>query len=229
MPTHDLEQFDRPSITVDVVIFSLAMEQNDLRVLLVQRDRDPFSDMWSLPGGFVHINESLEGAAARQLRTKTGIESVYIEQLYTFGDPQRDPRRHVITVAYSALVPYTIIEEPAANAPLQWFSVYDRPALAFDHADIVDYALQRLRYKLEYTAVGFELLPNEFTLSSLQQAYEIVLAEKLDKRNFRRKILSADIIKETGQKSRSGEGRPAMLYRYRDNAVAEVKARRLFP
>ena len=229
MPTHDLEQFDRPSITVDVVIFSLAMEQNDLRVLLVQRDRDPFSDMWSLPGGFVHINESLEGAAARQLRTKTGIESVYIEQLYTFGDPQRDPRRHVITVAYSALVPYTIIEEPAANAPLQWFSVYDRPALAFDHANIVDYALQRLRYKLEYTAVGFELLPNEFTLSSLQQAYEIVLAEKLDKRNFRRKILSADIIKETGQKSRSGEGRPAMLYRYRDNAVAEVKARRLFP
>lgn len=226
---HDLERYDRPSVTVDVVIFSLAMGQSDLRVLLVQRSREPFLGMWSLPGGFVQINESLEGAAARQLAAKTGVESVYIEQLFTFGDPQRDPRRHVITVAYSALVPYSIIEEPASNAPLQWFSVYDRPKLAFDHAEIVDYALQRLRYKLEYTAVGFELLPNEFTLSSLQQAYEIVLAEKLDKRNFRRKILSADIIQETGKKSRSGEGRPAKLYRYQDNAVAEIKARRLFP
>ncbi len=228
-PPHDLNSFDRPSVTVDVVIFSLAMAQNDLRVLLVQRSREPYIGLWSLPGGFVHVNESLEAAAARQLAAKTGLESVYIEQLFTFGEPQRDPRRHVITVAYSALVPYSIIEEPAPNAPLQWFSVYDRPKLAFDHADIVDYALQRLRYKLEYTSVGFELLPNEFTLSSLQQAYEIVLAEKLDKRNFRRKILSADIIQETGQKSRSGEGRPAKLYRYQDNAVAEIKARRLFP
>jgi 8-oxo-dGTP diphosphatase len=227
--SHDLDQYDRPSITVDVVIFSLAMAQSDLRVLLVQRSREPFLGMWSLPGGFVQIEESLEGAAARQLAAKTGLESVYIEQLFTFGSPERDPRRHVITVAYSALVPYSIIEEPAPDAPLQWFSVYDRPKLAFDHADIVDYALQRLRYKLEYTAVGFELLPNEFTLSSLQQAYEIVLAEKLDKRNFRRKILSADIIQETGKKSRSGEGRPAKLYRYQDNAVAEIKARRLFP
>ncbi len=226
---HNLDRYDRPSVTVDVVIFSLAMGQSDLRVLLVQRSRQPFVGLWSLPGGFVQIDESLESAAARQLAAKTGLESVYIEQLFTFGDPQRDPRRHVITVAYSALVPYTIIEEPAADAPLQWFSVYDRPKLAFDHATIVDYALQRLRYKLEYTSVGFELLPNEFTLSSLQQAYEIVLAEKLDKRNFRRKILSADIIQETGKKSRSGEGRPAKLYRYQDNAVAEIKARRLFP
>lgn len=229
MPTHDLDRYDRPSVTVDVVIFSLAMEQNDLRVLLVRRSREPFVGEWSLPGGFVQINESLEAAAARQLAAKTGVESVYIEQLFTFGEPQRDPRRHVITVAYSALVPYSIIEEPATDAPLQWFSVYDRPKLAFDHDEIVDYALQRLRYKLEYTAVGFELLPNEFTLSSLQQAYEIVLAETLDKRNFRRKILSANIIQETGKKSRSGEGRPAKLYRYQDNAVAEVKARRLFP
>lgn len=227
--THNLERHDRPSVTVDVVIFSLAMEQNDLRVLLVRRSREPFAQMWSLPGGFVHVGESLESAAARQLAAKTGVRDVYIEQLFTFGDPARDPRRHVMTVAYSALVPYTIIEEPEADATLRWFSVYDLPALAFDHNTIVDYALQRLRYKLEYTAVGFELLPNEFTLSSLQQAYEIVLGERLDKRNFRRKILSASILQETGQKSRSGEGRPAMLYRYLDNAIAEVKARRLFP
>lgn len=229
MQRHDLDRYDRPSVTVDVVIFSLAMAQSDLRLLLVQRSRQPFLGLWSLPGGFVHIDESLEAAAARQLAAKTGVEAVYIEQLFTFGEPQRDPRRHVITVAYSALVPYSIIEEPSTDAPLQWFSVYDRPKLAFDHDQIVDYALQRLRYKLEYTAVGFELLPNEFTLSSLQQAYEIVLAEKLDKRNFRRKILSADIIQETGKKSRSGEGRPAKLYRYQANAVAEIKARRLFP
>lgn len=226
---NDLDRYDRPSVTVDVVLFSLDLQSHDLRVLLVKRDSAPFEQRYGLPGGFVHIGESIEDAAARQLMSKTGIGPVYVEQLYTFGQPGRDPRRHVITIAHFALVPFDIIEPPTDDDPLHWFSVFDLPQLAFDHNEIVAYALKRLRYKLEYTSVGFELLPNEFTLTSLQRAYEIVLSETLDKRNFRRKILAADILEETGDKTREGEGRPAKLYQYRPNAIAEVKTRRLFP
>jgi 8-oxo-dGTP diphosphatase len=152
-------------------------------------------------------------------------------KLYTFGEPQRDPRGRVITVAYFALVPAGIVRRPRAGddaAEAEWWSVYDLPPLAFDHAAILKYALQRLRYKLEYTAVGFEILPEVFTLTELQTAYEVILGEELDKRNFRRKILGAEVIEETGER-RVGEGRPAKLYRFREDAVAEIKARRLFP
>ncbi|RMG99797.1 MAG: NUDIX hydrolase [Chloroflexi bacterium] len=220
---------ERPSVTVDVVIFSLVEE--DLRVLLVRRKYDPFAGMWAIPGGFVHPNESLEQAALRELEEETGVTDVYIEQLYTFGDPDRDPRMRVITVAYFALVPYDAIQHRPGDdaAETGWFSVFNLPPLAFDHKEIVEYALTRLRYKLEYSAVGFRLLPDVFTLSELQQAYEIILGEKLDKRNFRRKILSSGILEETGKRKKEGEGRPAMLYRYRDDAIAEVKTRRLFP
>lgn len=219
------------AVSVDVVIFSLFMAEQDLRVLLVQRGAPPFEGMWALPGGFVQADESLAAAAARELEEETGVASVYMEQLFTFGDPVRDPRLRVITVAHFALVPYDAIK-PRAGSDAQatsWFSVFALPPLAFDHREIIDYALQRLRYKLEYTAVGFNLLPDEFTLSELQRAYEVILGEHLDKRNFRRKILSADILAETGRRTHDGEGRPAMLYRYRENAVAEVKTRRLFP
>ncbi len=227
--THDLNKYDRPSVTVDVVLFSLDLSDNDLRVLLVHRDKPPFNDHYGLPGGFLNVGESIEDAAARQLMTKAGIGPVYVEQLYTFGRPDRDPRRHVITTAHFALVPFDLITATAENPDLRWFSVFDLPTLAFDHNEIIEYAHKRLRYKLEYTSVGFELLPDEFTLSSLQRAYEIVLSETLDKRNFRRKILAADILEETGAKTSSGEGRPAKLYRYRTDAIAEVKTRRLFP
>jgi 8-oxo-dGTP diphosphatase len=154
-----------------------------------------------------------------------------MEQLYTFGDPHRDPRTRVITVAYFALVPYGSIQHRAGDdaAETAWFSVLKLPELAFDHTEILDYALTRLRYKLEYTSVGFELLPDVFTLSELQRAYEIILGESLDKRNFRRKILSAEILEETGKKKKDGEGRPAKLYQYKKDAIAEIKTRRLFP
>jgi 8-oxo-dGTP diphosphatase len=223
-----LEDYPRPSVTVDVIIFTL--NEGDLQVLLIQRGLPPFEHMWAIPGGFVRIDESLEGAAMRELEEETGVRDVYLEQLYTFGDPGRDPRGRVITVAYFALVPFDAVQPHAGHdaSDARWWSVYDLPPLAFDHADILSYALQRLRYKLEYTAVGFELLPEPFTLSEIQSAYEIILGEGLDKRNFRRKILSADVIEETGE-YRSGEGRPAKLYRFRDDAVAEIKARRLFP
>lgn len=226
---YDPSHYERPSVTVDVVIFALANE--DLQALLIKRKHPPFAGMWAIPGGFVHMDESLEDAAARELAEETSVTNVYMEQLYTFGDPHRDPRTRVITVAYFALVPHDSVKHRAGDdaAETGWFSLFDLPELAFDHKEILDYALRRLRYKLEYTAVGFELLPDVFTLSELQKAYEIILQEKLDKRNFRRKILSADILEETGQQKKDGEGRPAQLYRYRQDAVAEVKTRRLFP
>lgn len=226
--SYDPNQYERPSVTVDVAIFSLVEE--DLRILLSKRTERPFVDFWALPGTFVRIDESLDDAANRALASKTGVTDVYTEQLYTFGEPARDPRMRVITVAYFALVPFTAVEtKTSPNTEVRWASVFDLPDLAFDHAEILDYALTRLRYKLEYTAVGFQLLPDVFTLTELQKAYEIILSETLDKRNFRRKILSADILEETGRKKKDGEGRPAKLYRYRDDAVAEVKTRRLFP
>ena len=226
---YDPSIYDHPSVTADVVIFSLANE--DLQVLLIKRKHSPFAGMWAIPGGFVHMDEALEEAAARELAEETGVTDVYMEQLFTFGEPNRDPRTRVITVAYFALVPHDAIHHrPGDDASeTAWFSMFDLPELAFDHHEILEYALTRLRYKLEYTAVGFQLLPDEFTLSELQKSYEIILHEPLDKRNFRRKILSADILEETGNKRNLGEGRPAKLYRYREDAVAEVKTRRLFP
>ena len=223
-----LEDYPRPSVTADVIIFTL--RANDLQVLLIKRKHPPFAGMWAIPGGFIAIDESLEDAALRELEEETGVRDVYLEQLYTFGGVDRDPRGRVITVAYYTLVPAAAISPRADSdaAESRWWSVHDLPPLAFDHADILVYALERLRYKLEYTAVGFELLPDAFTLSELQAAYEVVLGEKLDKRNFRRKILGAQVIEETGV-HRTGEGRPAKLYHFRDDAVAEVKARRLFP
>jgi 8-oxo-dGTP diphosphatase len=211
------------------VVFTL--RERKLQVLLIQRAEDPFARYWALPGGFVNMDESLEEAALREMSEETGLEQAYLEQLYTYGNLDRDPRGRVITVAYFALVPSDapiLIDGGSEASQAGWFPVNDLPHLAFDHTEIVRYAMRRLRYKLEYTAAGFELLPNEFTLSELQGIYEMILGENLDKRNFRRRILEANIIEPT-QKMRSGEGRPARLYRYREDAVAEVKARRLFP
>lgn len=233
MPTeaaraYDPTRYERPSVTVDLVIFTLI--DGILHVLLIERGQWPFEGMWALPGGFVQMEESLEEAARRELHEEAGVHDVYLEQLYTFGDPDRDPRTRVITVAYFALVSADQVELRADTdaADVGWFPAYEPPELAFDHADILSYAITRLRYKLEYTALAFELLPEAFTLTELQEAYEHILNEELDKRNFRRKVLNADILEETGG-YRTGEHRPARLYRFRDDAVAEVKARRLFP
>jgi 8-oxo-dGTP diphosphatase len=219
----------QPAVTVDVVIFRL--HEDALKVLLIQRAFPPFKGKWALPGGFVNINETLEEAALREMEEETGVRDVYLEQLYTFGDPKRDPRGRVITVAYFALISKDLevhAGEEATHA--EWRPVKMIPDLAFDHAKILGYAVQRLRYKLEYSAVGFELLPDEFTLSELQKAYEIVLAEILDKRNFRSRIMGAKILIETKHmKTALGQGRPAKLYRYRKSAVKETKAHRLFP
>ncbi len=228
MSAHTYE-YPRPAVTVDIVVFTL--RENRLQVLLIQRAEPPHAGAWALPGGFVHMEESLEEAAARELAEETGLRQAYLEQLYTYGAPLRDPRGRVITVAYFALIPAgaSLQQSPTYEVTqARWFPVDALPPLAFDHAEIAAYALRRLRYKLEYSAAGFELLPEEFTLTEIQSTYEIILGEQLDKRNFRRRILEANIIEPTEQ-MRSGEGRPARLYRYRPDAVAEVKARRLFP
>jgi 8-oxo-dGTP diphosphatase len=230
MPSYDASEYERPSVTVDVVIFTI-LEQM-LKVLLIKRKAWPYEDMWAIPGGFVNMDESLEQAAYRELAEETGIAGgdVYLEQLYTFGDPNRDPRTRVITVAYFALVGADKINPQAASdaADVGWFSVYDLPPLAFDHAEILEYALTRLRYKLEYSAVGFQILPEKFTLRELQDAYEIILGTELDKGNFRSKLRKTNVV-EMIDGYRDTGGRPARLYRFKDDAVAEVKARRLFP
>ncbi len=228
--TYDVTKYERPSVTVDVVIFSILNEQ--LKVLLIKRKTWPFEEMWAIPGGFVKMDESLEEGAYRELAEETNVtrEQVYLEQLYTFGDPGRDPRTRVITVAYFALVSADKLHPRAADdaADVDWFSVYDLPPLAFDHATILDYALTRLRYKLEYTAVGFQILPEKFTLRELQDAYEIILGAKLDKGNFRSKLRKTQVVEPVSGFRDTG-GRPARFYCFREDAVAEVKARRLFP
>lgn len=222
-------EYPRPALTVDIVVFTL--RDKKLQVLLIQRGAEPYRGSWALPGGFVHMAETLEAAALRELEEETGVKDAYLEQLYTYGEPGRDPRGRVVSVAYFSLVPTSEDLQPRGGsdaAYAEWFPVDALPTLAFDHAEIISYALRRLRYKLEYSAVGFELLPETFTLTQIQSTYETILGEKLDKRNFRRRILEADIIEPT-ESLYSGEGRPARLYRYRADAVAEVKARRLFP
>lgn len=215
------------SVAVHVVIFTL--REGDLQALLVHDPQLP-PEKWAIPGGPLQPGELLRAAAVRTLWEQTGLADVFLEQLYTFDAPACLPETRMITVTYLAVVPAAKMSFPAADDRGRggWWSLYALPPLAAGHAEILRYALTRLRYKLEYTAVGFELLPQEFTLTELQAAYEIVLGERLDKRNFRRKILSAGVIEPSGR-YRMGEGRPARLYRYRADAVAEVKARRLFP
>lgn len=228
--TYNPDDYERPSVTVDVVLF--AFLENDLKVLLVRRKHWPYAGYWAIPGGFIRIDESLEEAAQRELYEETGISDVYLEQLYTFGDPDRDPRTRVITVAYFALVSADQARQARGGddaAEARWWSMYDLPPLAFDHERILRYALQRLRWKLEYTALGFLLLPETFTLSELQAVYETVLHEKLDKRNFRRKILAADVLEETGEYREGRKHRPAKLYRFAAAAIELEKARRRFP
>jgi len=207
-------------LNVHVVIFSLS--DDALQILL-----SPLAGGgWVLPGCPVNATESLEEAALRAFSDQFDRREAYLEQLYTYGEPQRVPGARMVSVVYFALIPADA--QRTSGGVMRWFRVDALPGLAYDHAEITGYALRRLRYKLEYSAVGFELLPTKFTLSELQHTYEIILGEKLDKRNFRRRILEAGIIEQT-RHLRSGEGRPARLFRYREDAVAEVKVRRLFP
>jgi len=214
-------------LEIRVVVFGL--QESCLQVLLCASEDASFVDQWTLPAGILRKYVSLEASAAECIVALTKPNEVYLEQLYTYGDPERHPARRLISVVYFALIPSNSMDGELTNKEkTKWYAVENLPAMTMDHNEILAYALRRLRYKLEYTAIGFELLPETFTLSELQDTYELILSEKLDKRNFRRRILEAEIIEATAFR-RIGEGRPAQLYRYRPDAVAEVKARRLFP
>jgi 8-oxo-dGTP diphosphatase len=213
---YDPSRYERPSVTVDVVIFTL--RQRELHVLLVQRRRWPYEGYWALPGGFIEMNESLEESARRELEEETGVRDVYLEQLYTFGAPGRDPRTRVISVAYFALVRADVHEirrSVEETTDVRWFPVHELPdKLAFDHDQILNNALARLRSKVEYTTLAFQLLPEVFSILELKDIYEQILGEKLDKGNFYRKIREADVLEET-ELIREGRGRPTRLWRFK--------------
>jgi len=209
------DSFKKPLVAVDMVIFTI--KDDALKVILVKRAIPPFKGKWAIPGGFVKINESLEEAAKRELMEEAGVDEVYLEQLYTFGEPKRDPRGRVISVSYFALVNSSGINLKASTdaTEAEFFSAYNLPELAFDHEKILKYALQRLKWKMEYTTVAFSLLPEKFTLTELQNAYEIVFHKKFDERNFRKKILALGMIKDTGELRGGLSHRPAKLYAFK--------------
>lgn len=205
-------RYPRPALTVDCVVFGF--DGGDLQVLLIRRGLEPFKDHWALPGGFVHLDETLDEAARRELAEETGLREVFLEQLHTFGAVERDPRERVVSVAYFALVKPTAATAATDAAEAEWFPVASIPPLAFDHAEIFAAALARLRGKLRYEPLGFELLPPKFTLSQLQGLYEAVLGTALDKRNFRKKVLGFDLLVPLNEKHRDGAHRPAQLFRF---------------
>lgn len=212
--------YEQPAVTVDLIIFTV--DKDILSVLLVKRAEEPFNGFWSLPGGFLKLGESLEQAAQRVLIEKTGVREVYLEQLYSFGQPDRDPRSRVITVSYFALIPWENLIKPASTkiSNLDWFSIDKIPPLAFDHKKILVFGIERLRAKAGYSNIVYGFLPDRFRLSELQKIYEIILNEELDKRNFRKKMLSTGLLKETGIKDISGAHRPAMLYQFKKKEIA---------
>ena len=205
-------EYPHPAVTTDNVIFTI--RQDELKALLIKRAMPPYQGEWALPGGFVNLDESLEEGARRELEEETGVSGVYLEQLYTFGKPDRDPRERVITVAYYALIPADTVEIRAATDAdgVSWFGMQELPDLAFDHQEILAMAHRRLVDKLDYSTIAFQFMPDQFTLSELQQVYELILGETLDKRNFRKRILSLGLVRETGKERKAGAHRPAKLY-----------------
>lgn len=206
-------QYPHPAVTTDVVLFTL--RDSRLQLLLIRRGDEPFKGHWALPGGFLQIDEDLEQGALRELEEETGVSGVYLEQLRTYGRPGRDPRERVISVGYYALAPSDRLRIKAASDAVatDWFSIGDLPTLAFDHDEIIRTAHERLVAKLDYSTIAFQFMPQCFTLSELQDVYEILLDAELDKRNFRKWALALEQIEETGEQRRRGSHRPARLYR----------------
>lgn len=206
--------YPRPALAVDCVVFGL--DETDVKVLLIQRKLTPFQHAWALPGGFVRIEETLDEAARRELEEEAGVTDVYLEQLYTFGSLDRDPRERVVTVAYYALAKLSDHRIRAATDAMGvgWFGLDDLPKLAFDHAEVIARGHERLRGKVRYAPIGFELLPPRFSLTQLQRMYEIILGQELDKRNFRKKILAMDLLVETDEFEQGVRHRAARLYRF---------------
>jgi 8-oxo-dGTP diphosphatase len=218
-------KYPRAALTVDCVVFGF--DEGELKVLLIERALEPFKGKWALPGGFVRVDETLDEAARRELEEEAGLKNVFLEQLYSLGALERDPRERVVSVAYYALVKLsdfsTKASTDAANA--RWFPISNVPRLAFDHADILATALTRLKGKVRYQPIGFELLSPKFTLSQLQHLYEAVLGTELDKRNFRKKVLSFGLLVPLKETQMTGRHRPAQLFRFDANRYEKLKKR----
>ena len=216
-------KYPRPALTVDCVVFGF--DETELKVLLIQRALEPFKGRWALPGGFVRVGETTDEAARRELAEETGLERIFLEQLYTFGAVNRDPRERIVSVAHYALVKLSDHRARAATdaAHAEWFPISKVPKLAFDHAEILATALERLKGKVRYQPIGFELLPPKFTLSQLQHLYEAILETELDKRNFRKKVLSFGLLVPLDETLMAGRHRPAQLFSFNAEKYEKLK------
>jgi 8-oxo-dGTP diphosphatase len=210
---------------VDCVVFGF--DEGDLKALLIQRGLEPFKGRWALPGGFVRVNETLDAAARRELQEEAGLRNVFLEQLYTFGAVDRDPRERVVSVAYYALVEVWrhVARAGTDAAKARWFPVTRLPKVAFDHAGILETAIERLKGKVRYQPIGFELLPEKFTLSQLQHLYEAILGTELDKRNFRKKVLRFELLIPLKETQMLGRHRPSQLFRFDAQKYERLKER----
>ncbi len=208
-------------ITVDTVI--LTIKKNALQVLLIKREKEPFIGKWAIPGGYVRMSENLEQAAVRVLKEKTDVDNVYLEQLYTFGDPLRHPDSRVITCVYFALVRYEDVKVMASD-DVAWYPVDELPPLAFDHKEIIDYTRARTRLSLRSCPVAYQLLKEKFTLTEMQRVYELIMGKELDKRNFRKKVLGTEGLIELDEYTKASSKRPARLYQYRQLHTGDMKS-----
>lgn len=212
----NLKDIEKPALSVQVIIFSV--NKHKLEIILIKRVREPFKDFWSIPGDIISIKESLEDAARKILFEKTGIHNVYLEQLYTFGEINRDPRGRVIAITYFALLPHNSVDLSKAPNALhaKWTPITNLPILAFDHKTIIDVAIKKIKIELLNSNLATALLPKEFRLYDLQKIHEIVLNKHIDKRNFRKKIQSLGLIEPTGNMYKDGNHRPAQLFRFKN-------------
>lgn len=212
-------------VAVDAIVFGYS-KNDGVSVLLIQRKYPPFKNSWAIPGGFVLENESLEEAVTRELQEETGIEVNYLEQLYTFGAPDRDPRQRVIAIAYFALVKSAMFQQLKASTDAenaQWFNIKQLPALAFDHQKILKVAIERIRAKIRYQPIGFELLDRKFPFADLEKLYITLLDRDIDRRNFSKKMLALGILDETNEYAKpEGKGRPSKMYQFNKKRYQEL-------
>ena len=219
----ELPQFNS-TFSIDCVIFGF--DGGELKILLIERNEEPFKDWWALPGNLVRANESLDQSASRILNELTGLGDIYMEQYYTFGDPDRHPQGRVVSIAYysllrlggdKALKPISTYAKQA-----HWVNVKDLPKLAFDHQQIFDKGLEKIKRRIKHQPIAFELLPEKFTLTQLQNVYELILGKKLDKRNFRKKMLSFGVLRDLDEKQKGVSFRAATLYRFDKRKYAKL-------
>lgn len=218
-----MSEIKTPHVAVDAVLFTI--DGDELKVLLIKLNNGPYSGSWCIPGGLVGMDETLDEAAKRVLFQKANVSNVYLEQLYTFGDLNRDSRSRTISVAYFALVNNIENYKIATNSyysEIKWFPIKSLPNLAFDHKEIIRFAHERLKGKIEYTNIAYGLLPKLFTLTQMQKVHEIILGEAIDKRNFRKKILSVGMVKESNEMTKGAAHRPAQLYEFANKKLINI-------